>query len=327
MKKSLVVILVLVLAVVLSSCLNYKAYDVPAEEENSDLLDEIAEIEKQLEDNNLVGEEVEVVEENVAISNLGEAGDLVVIEVDESEQVRLNAVITDPDNDKITHSFSPPLNDLGIWQTNYGDAGEYSITLTASDGVHTTEQEILLVVNRVNVAPVIESLRDLTHREGDSISLSPVVEDPNKDAVSIEISAPLTNGEWNTDHTSAGTYEIFVTASDGELESSSSFMLTIADVNELPIITGVADEITVEEGDTVRIEPEVSDLDGDPLVLTISEPVGDDGVWDTDYTNHGVYSVVITVDDGKDIVRKTVQLTVADINKPPVIVDVSLDAQ
>jgi PKD repeat protein len=213
-----------------------------------------------------------------------------------------------------------------MWQTNYGDAGEYYVTLTATDDQLTTTQEILLVVNRVNVNPEIEDLMDLEFDEGDIIEFSPEVSDPNNDAVAVTITEPLASGMFATDHTSAGSYEIFVTASDGELDTETSFMLTINDVNELPTITDVED-ITISEGETVTIEPMVSDLDGDELTITISEPVGDAGVWETEFIDHGEYEIKITVDDGKDTVSQTITLTVEDVNMPPQIVDISLDVE
>jgi len=324
--------------------LNYKAYDVEEEKEDSmdeelDLIDEIAEIERQLEENDLVddeemeeeSEEVVVVEEEITIPELEEMetnkdSEVVVIEIDENEQIKLNVNIVDPDEDKVTYSFTQPLNNEGMWQTNYGDAGEYYVTLTATDDQLTTTQEILLVVNRVNVNPEIEDLMDLEFDEGDVIEFSPEVSDPNNDAVTVTITEPLASGMFSTDHTSAGSYEVFVTASDGELDTETSFMLTINDVNELPIITGVED-ITINEGETVTIEPMVSDLDGDELTITISEPVGDTGVWETDFTDHGEYEIKITVSDGKDTVSQTITLTVEDVNMPPQIVDISLDVE
>lgn len=343
MKKNITIILAIVLisSLMLTSCMNYKAYDVEDNanetDEELDLIQEIEEIEKQLEDNDLVeGDETEdaqvieedpvvVVEEEVTIPNMEEnTEDLTIIEIDENELVKLNVNIVDPDEDKVTYSFTPPIDKSGEWKTNYGDAGEYYVTLTASDSELTTTREILLVVNRVNVAPEVETLSDLTFNEGDLIEFAPEVSDPNNDAVTVTVSEPLASGTFSTDHTSAGSYEIFVVASDGELDTETSFMLNIGDVNELPVITGVYDS-TINEGETITIVPEVSDLDGDDLEITISEPVGDDGVWETNFTDHGEYQITVSVDDGKNVVETTIVLTVEDVNMPPEIVDISLD--
>ncbi len=334
MKKILALVSVLVMVLFLTSCLNYKAYDVPnsTEEGETDLINEIAEIEKQLEDNDLVEDEEVVVEEEIII-DMEEVEaeveaeeveeDVLMFYVNENEAIKLNVNVMDPDNDYVTYEFTSPLDKDGEWQTNYGDAGEYYVTLTATDQVHTVTQDILIIVNRVNVAPEIESVDDMYFAEGDVIEFEAVVSDPNNDAVTVTVSKPLASGIFVSDHTSAGDYTISVIASDGELETEINFLLSISDVNELPVLSGYDDEITVSEGETVIIEPEVSDLDGDEITITISDPVGSDGVWATSYTDNGEYKITITAYDGKDTVSDTIDLIVEDVNMPPEIIEVS----
>jgi len=329
-KKSLFILAVLVALLFLTSCLNYKTTEQSSEDS---LIDEIASIEEELgveeELNQTEGEIAqadEETEQEVTLPPLDEEIDrsqLQRIEVDENELVDLKVKIEDPDQDQVNYSFSQPLNAQGKWKTNYGDAGEYVVTLTATDGEHTVKKDILLVVNRVNVPPIIKPIQDKTIKEGETVVLKPQVIDPNGDATTVTISEPLDEGTWETDHTSAGEYEITVTASDGELESKESFILTVEDVNVPPEITGLED-LTVKEGETVEIKPEITDLDNDEINLTISEPVGNDGVWETTYTDHGVYTITVIADDGKDPVKKTITLTVEDVNMPPEIVEIKL---
>ncbi|MBT3814819.1 hypothetical protein HOE37_03535 [Candidatus Woesearchaeota archaeon] len=338
-KKVMVSLTVLVMFVFLVGCLDYKAYDIPADDvaaEDLSLIDEIAQIENELnleeEAMEEVEEEVNSVEEEIILPELTEEpenvdvyeSDMDAVYVKENELVNLNVKVTDPDQDVVTHTFSKPLNKEGEWQTNYGDAGEYVITITATDGKLTTEKKIKIVVERVNVAPVVTGVKDLLVDEGDTVSFEPKVSDPNGDAVSVTVSEPLKSGNLVTDHNSAGEYQVRVLASDGELETEKVFKLTITDVNELPEVTGLVD-LVVKEGEIVEVKPVVSDLDNDDLTITISEPVGSDGVWETGYTDHGEYVVVITINDGKDTVTKKVAVTVEDVNMPPVIVDVSLN--
>ncbi len=321
-KKSIIIgIIVIMTAFLLVGCVEYKSFE---NQEDLDLIDEIAKIEQDL-----AQEPVEdtVVEEDVVLPKLDEVStvskEAIQISVKENELVRLNVKVTDPDKDPVTHTFSQPLNANGEWKTSYGDAGEYLITIAATDGIHTTEQKVNLVVERVNVAPIIEGVRDLAVQEGETVNFEPTVTDPNKDAVQVTVSEPLKDGTFKTDHTSAGEYAIKVTATDGELETVKSFKLVVNNVNVKPVIDNL-ENINVKEGELVEIMPKITDLDGDNVRVTISEPVGDDGVWKTDFTNHGEYQITILADDGKDKVSKQITVTVEDVNMPPEIVDISL---
>jgi len=288
---------------VLAGCVNAPVEEAP-------MVDELEMMEQELEANDLV-------------ETPEETPEMRTIMVDENQPLDLGVDIVDPDMDVVEYTFSAPLNDDGQWDTSYGDAGEYVVTITATDGVHTAVEDVNLVVNRVNVAPELSGVENIEVREGEIVDFMPEVMDPNGDAVELTVSAPLNNGSFQTDHTSAGVYEIVVSATDGELTTTEIVSLTIEDVNVLPVIENVYD-ITVSEGETVMIEPVVSDLDGDELVLRISEPIGDSGVWDTSYTDNGVYEITVTVDDGKDIVEKMVTITVEDVNMAPQIVDIYL---
>ena len=288
---------------VLAGCVN-----APVEEPT--LVEELEQIEQELESNDLV----ETPEEEPMMRTIA---------IDENQELDLGVDIVDPDNDVVEYTFSAPLNDDGKWDTNYGDAGEYVVTITATDGVHTAIEDVNLVVNRVNVAPELSGVENINAQEGDLIEFMPEVMDPNGDSIELTVSAPLDMGTFQTDHTSAGVYEIVVTATDGELTTTETVSLTIEDVNVLPVIENVYD-MTIMEGETVMIEPVVSDLDGDEIVVRISEPIGDSGVWETGYTDNGVYEITVSVDDGKDIVEKMVTITVEDVNMAPQIVDIYL---
>lgn len=333
MKKIMVIVFILTF-IFLTGCLDYKAYNLPKEDDNSQELNldaEIAAIEKELEsmDNNTVKEKpVEKIEEIILPDpeKKSQTKELSILTVKENELVRLKVKTEDPDNDRVTYTFSKPLNQDGTWQTHYSDAGEYIVTITATDGQLTTEEKIKLIVERVNIAPVIGSVSNMNVKEGDVVKFEPDVTDPNNDQISVTVSEPLSNGEFTTDHTSAGEYQIKITATDGEKTTEKSFTLTVADVNVPPKVTNLKD-ITVKEGEIVKIEPVVSDLDNDDLTITISEPVGDDGIWNTKFTDHGEYVITVIVNDGKDKIENKVKVTVEDVNMPPKIVDVSLNTE
>ena len=316
MKKVMVVISILILSLFIMGCLDYKAYDVPKEEPTNDTTD----LETGAKNVSTKTTEIIVPEPKKNVSDV-EVSD--VITVKENEWVKLKINITDPDKDSISYTFSQPLNKKGEWKTNYGDAGEYITVLTASDGKLITESRIKIVVQRQNVAPIIESTRDMEVKEGYTVRFEPKVRDPNSDSITVTISEPLSNGAWVTDHKSAGVYTVKVTASDRQLQSEKTFKLTVIEVNVPPSVSGLQD-IRVKEGELVKVQPVVTDFDGDKVKVTINNPVGDDGIWQTGYTDHGEYNITLTLTDGKETVTKTAKLVVEDVNMPPQIVDISL---
>ncbi|MFC1800549.1 OmpL47-type beta-barrel domain-containing protein, partial [Nanoarchaeota archaeon] len=75
-------------------------------------------------------------------------------------------------------------------------------------------------------------------------------------------------------------------------------------------------DITVNEGDTVRIDPESFDPNGDLVTFTISNPVGNDGVWQTTESDDGDYQVTVTASDGLVNSTKTINVKVLELLDP-----------
>ena len=63
-------------------------------------------------------------------------------------------------------------------------------------------------------------------------------------------------------------------------------------------------------------------MDGDEIAFTISDPVGNDGVWETTYDDSGTYTVKVTASDGTDEASQEVAVIVENVNRPPQIIDI-----
>ena len=162
--------------------------------------------------------------------------ELTKIIVKEGELVVLKPESEDPDVDTILYTFSEPLDKDGRWQTKRGDAGNYEITVTASDGELTDTQKILLVVEGVNKPPVLRPIADITVKEGETISFNPVATDPDGDEVAITYSGWMTEASYTTDYDDAGTHIVTITASDGIESTSQDVIVTVTNVNRPPKI-------------------------------------------------------------------------------------------
>jgi nitrogen fixation protein FixH len=200
----------------------------------SELVEEDVEVIEVEEDVEVVVEEEEVieVEEEVVEENVKELPLVKVTEGDLVEFPNLNAV--DPDGDKITYTFSVPLNDDGEWETEEGDAGEYSAVITASDGLNEIEQEVRIIVLELNKAPVLERMADLVIKEGETLELSPKALDPEGETLTITYSGWLTSNMKELSYDDAGEYIVRVTVSDGIKEVFQDVKVTVEDMNRPP---------------------------------------------------------------------------------------------
>jgi hypothetical protein len=238
------------------------------------------------------------------------------INVKEGEQVTLNIQASDPDGDKVTLSFDGWMTSASRG-TDYDDAGSHEVTIAASDGTVTTLETVRVVVENVNRAPVISPISDIIIKEGDKITVNPTASDPDGDRVTFLYGSPLAaDGTWQTSKQDVGKYRVNVTATDGSLSAQTSFLLVVESLNNPPVIQ-IADLITVDEGQTVMLQPAITDPEGDELTISY-------GGWmsgpthTTTYEDSGSHLVTITVSDGINTVKKDVTVMVRDVNRPPV---------
>lgn len=228
----------------------------------------------------------------------------------------------DPDGDQLSYTFTPPLNAHGEWQTKAGDAGTYKVTVSASDGKSVVQRKLVLVVTPTNAPPTLEGLQDLVVQEGDLVTLKPVVQDSEGKQVTVRYSTPLTaEGTWQTDYNDAGSYRVAIVADDGVRQTTKEITIVVEPKNHLPVLKNkdALKEITVVEGETVIVDPETSDLDGDVVKVTFGSPLGSDGTWETSSGDAGEYAVELTLSDGIDEVVETLKIYVDATNHVPQI--------
>ncbi|MEK6856903.1 MAG: PKD domain-containing protein, partial [Nanoarchaeota archaeon] len=98
--------------------------------------------------------------------------------------------------------------------------------------------------------------------------------------------------------------------------------IKVKDINRLPALE--VSDISVNEGELVKVIPEVSDPDNDKIKLIFSAPLNSNGEWQTDFNDAGTYIITVTADDSYNgIVRKNLNINVADLNRAPVIDSIS----
>jgi len=250
------------------------------------------------------------------------ADNLPVKKVKAGEKVSFpNLKAVDPDGDPITYKFTTPLDANGEWLTSTGDEGEYVVTITASDGKNEVSQQVKLIVESLNNAPVItlSSPKEITVDEGEMVTINAAATDADNDPVTLTFSGWMEQKSKKTSFDDAGKHSVTLTASDGKTETTEEVTIVVNNVNRAPKILELAD-LTLKEGETVELEVEAEDPDGDEVTITFGTPLGAmDGIWETAQGDAGTYEVEVTASDGTLEDQKTIKITVQSLNKPPVI--------
>lgn len=157
--------------------------------------------------------------------------------------------------------------------------------------------------------------------EGDLVSFPNLAtEDADGDPITYTFSEPLDeDGEWQTEVGDAGSYKVTINAEDSKgAESSIELALIILSTNKAPVIE-IADEIKVKEGETILLEPEVSDPEGDDFTLSYSGWI-DSAQKETGFEDSGDYEVTITAEDSNGAKsEKNVKIIIENVNRKPVI--------
>lgn len=237
-------------------------------------------------------------------------------------QLRQN-IATSPDGSAIKYSYSKPLDANGKWQTAIGDAGIYTITITADDGRLKTIRTVGIEVKAVNRAPVISNFDDVTVKEGDLVKFKPVVSDHENDTINLTLSGWMKSESYKTTFTDAGKHTVTLTATDGLHTVSKNATVTVTNVNQAPVLEALK-TVTVEEEQQVALSPVYYDADAEQkLVVTYTKPVDASGKWTPKVGDADKYDVTVSVTDGEATVSQPVQIVVTEKNLAPTITNFS----
>ena len=253
------------------------------------------------------------------------------VNVKEGETVELKCNFFDKENDALVIEYSGWMNSP-TYTTGYESAGEHKVFVRVSDGYHNVTKTVTVNVENVDRAPIFnQHLKDMTVVETDIVTVKPNVTDPDAgDKIKITYSDPLDrNGVWKTRIGDAGSYPITVVASDGTLTTKESFTLTVNMINTPPVMRLIPN-ITVDEGETVTITPDVKDRENNPITTTYSGWMNT-STYTTTFNDaypsgcdtrgcSATYKVTVMASDGVYNVTQDVYVTVKDKNRAPVFV-------
>jgi PKD repeat protein len=154
----------------------------------------------------------------------------------ENDVITLPAsMVTDPDGNPLTITYSSPFDKSGVWKTKIGDAGTYDVDVAASDGTSTMKKTVKVKIAMLNTPPVLKTIPDITVKEGETIKLPISAHDREGDKLTTTISGWMTGDTYKTTYDDAGNYTVKVTVTDGEFNTSQVVHITVLDVNRPPV--------------------------------------------------------------------------------------------
>ncbi|MEX0794601.1 MAG: Ig-like domain-containing protein, partial [Pirellulaceae bacterium] len=234
-----------------------------------------------------------------------------------------------------------------------GATGTATITVSVSDGELTTTETFMVTVEEAaeNTAPTLAELGDVTVPvDGQSDEIAFVVGDAETDPADLVVTGESDNadlvaedgiiiageGENRTIQIvpvagATGTATITVSVSDGELTTSTTFLVSVTLANIPPTVTEIDDVTIPVDGDSGVIEFAVNDeetLPGDLLVQVSSDNealiasgdlvLGGEGenrtlVITPQAGMSGTATITVSVSDGADFTETTFVVTVSEV--------------
>ncbi|NQV91645.1 hypothetical protein HQ489_04170, partial [Candidatus Woesearchaeota archaeon] len=248
-----------------------------------------------------------------------------VFHVEETDFVKINVNAIDPDQDRITYTFSEPLDEKGEWQTDFGDAGEYLVNITASDGQGSSVEQVKVIVDSKNRAPFIKD-KVITVHENEVVDLKKVVQDYENDPLDFFFPGPFDKeGLWKPSYSDAGTYVFTFTINDGEYEVPARVEVIVKQQNQPPEIHAIFSQektINVKEGSVFKFFVTARDGDGDDIKITwkldgklISQKTKDS--YEFDFESAGEQILELTLGDSQDSINQEWKIVVENTNRMP----------
>ncbi len=272
-----------------------------------------------------------------------------------NENVNLNFGVSASDADATTPtlttsalpsgaSFIDNANGTGTfnWTPTFAQAGGYSVTFYASDGIATDSEVVAITVNNVNQDPILAAIGAQSISENTNLNFGVSANDPDGNSPVLTTSALPTgatfidnaNGtgtfNWTPGFTQAGGYSVTFYASDGTVTDSEVVAITVSNTNQLPVLAAIGGK-AINEGVNLAFTITAADADGViPTLTSTAVPTGatfidnGDGTgtfnWTPDFTQSGGYSVTFYASDGVATDSEVVAISVLDAgNQAPIL--------
>lgn len=217
------------------------------------------------------------------------------------------------------------------WTPEYGTAGNYDVTFTATANGQSDSESITITVAHVDRAPELTSIGNKDVEENELLSFTISATDPDGDAVTYS-AKNLPDGatftpstatfSWTPGYDSSGNYDNieFVATANG-LSDSENITITVGDYNRPPVLSSIGSQ-SVDEGDDLKITLSATDPEDNELTYSAENAPSDSSLnsttgvftWTPEDGDAGTYHVIFSVSDGTSTDSENVTITVDEVS-------------
>ena len=248
--------------------------------------------------------------------------------IKEKQEVDLKEITKDLDGDILIYKFNEPFNEEGIWRTTYNDAGKHVIDFTIDDGEFIVEARLKIEVLPTNRPPTIEKLfseEDIVKaKEGINFRFFVIAKDSDNDSLNYtwkldhKIISTKELGNFIFDYNSSGEHQLHLCIRDGTSKINKEWIVNVENTNRKPKLE--LSDLTLNEGETLKLNLPKKDLDGDNLTYTFSKLLNAEGIWKISFEDSGKHKIKITANDGEYQAEKTINLNILDVDRAPQLI-------
>ncbi len=274
--------------------------------------------------------------------------------ISSAENVPITITVTgqDPDQEDqsaLTYSVTPLPegatleNGTFSWTPGFDQSGEYTLEFSVSDGRLTDKKTATITITHVNRIPIIETVPPQSISENQPLEFKligsdPDTEDMGKLKMTTEIlpegaafSPETATFTWTPSFEQSGSYTVkFFNTDEGGLSASQEVQITVNHVNRTPVLEPVQPTAGEENTALSVILPAGNDPDTeDAEKLTYSIQNLPEGAvfdeasrtisWTPNFDQSGEYELTLSCSDGEFTATQPLKLTIANVNRPPVI--------
>ncbi|MBI2128915.1 hypothetical protein HYU07_01615 [Candidatus Woesearchaeota archaeon] len=261
--------------------------------------------------------------------------------VDEGKLLKVKVNAYDPDKDKVTISYAPPLNSKGEWRPDFNQSGDYRSFVSVSDGEFVISEDLNIKVIDIDRPPIFNPARIAAVNETQDASFDASAYDLDGDHVTISAVSLPEGAVFVNDHFSMATgydtvkknwfsrlidnlpfvkisktFNVKLKAIGRTAYSEKNFKVKVYDANRQPVLAALA-PITVNEGEEVVINASAADPDNDKIKYSYRGWM-DSNKKTTGYDDAGVHIVTVKASDGFLSDSKDVSVIVNNVNRAPV---------